>query len=181
MQAPLLFGVDPNETWRYVPAVVRKAGATAPAFILKAPSLALSAKRRELEQKRFLRIQEIAPGVAATLLALEKDGKILDEVTEEQKVEFVEAGKAWDSAYATATSEIKEDLSAVDEAILQACIAGWDALPSASGRILEFEALKGQILEVIRDPDLRAELVTAACAGAFLSKGDAEGLPSSQA
>ena len=26
MQAPLLFGVDPDETWRYVPAVVAAAG-----------------------------------------------------------------------------------------------------------------------------------------------------------
>lgn len=181
MQAPLLFGVDPDETWRYIPAVVRKAGATAPAFVLKAPPLALATKKRELEQRRFLRINEIAPDVATVLISLEKNGKILDDATEEQKVEFIEAGRAWDAAFREASAEIAEEMGAIDEKILQSCVAGWDSLPSASGRMLDFDALKGRILEVVRDPDLRAELVTASCAGAGVSREDAEGLPSSQA
>jgi hypothetical protein len=177
MQAPLLFGVDPDETWRYVPAVVAAAGAKVPAFILKAPRMALAAKRREIEQKRFFEIDRLDPGVAADIIAME-EAFLAGKLSEEGQQEYVATGVRWDKAYKAATATIKEDMETSDLAILCECIAGWEGLTSAIGAPLDFDKLKSRLPEVIRDESLRAELVRAACAGATLSKDDAEGLPS---
>lgn len=177
MQAPLLFGVDPDETWRYVPAVVAAAGAKVPAFILKAPRMALAAKRRELEQKRFFEIDRIDPGVAADIIAQE-EAFSAGLLSAEGQQEYVATGIRWDKAYKAATTLIKDDMDANDLAIFCECIDGWDGLTSSTGVALDFAKLKGRLPEVIRDEALRAELVRAACAGASLSKDDAEGLPS---
>ena len=63
-------------------------------------------------------------------------------------------------------------------AIFCEVLAGWEGLTSSSGKTLDFDSLKHRLPDVIRDESLRSELVRAACAGATLSKDDAEGLHS---
>ncbi len=177
MQAPLLFGVDPDETWRYVPAVVAAAGAKVPAFILKAPSLALATKRRQIEQKRFFEIDRLDPGVAAEIIALD-DAFRAGTLSEEENAAYVLAGQRWDKAHRAATDALCGEIAENDMAIFCEVLAGWEGLTSSSGKTLDFDSLKHRLPDVIRDESLRSELVRAACAGATLSKDDAEGLHS---
>lgn len=182
MQAPLLFGVDPDETWKYITKAIREAGLTLPSFTLKAPRLALSTKRSSLLVARFKRVEELAPGVIAILRDLtDKDGKIKDGATPEELTAFSEANAAWGPAWAAATAEIAEDLAAVELEILTESLVGWDGLTTRTGKALDFAAMKPRLVEVLPDSTLREELVQAICAGATLSEEDASGLPSSQA
>lgn len=181
MQAPLLFGVDPDETWKYVTEACRAAKLTGPRFILKAPRLALATKRSALLIQRLRRVEEIAPGTLAALRELSgDDGKIKADATPEEIATFAEANAAWGPAWAAASAEVAEELAAVEAQILSESLTGWEDLTTRTGKPLDFAAMKGRLEEVLPSPQLREELAAAICKGATLSDEDAEGLPSSQ-
>lgn len=179
MQAPLLFGVDPDETWVYITEGIRSAGQSLPSFILKAPRLALATKRTALLVRRLQRIEELVPGVIDTVGRLsDKDGKPKADATPEELAALAEANAAWGPAWTAASAEIREELAAVELEILNESLAGWNELTTRTGKILDFAAMKSRLVEVLPDHRLREELVQAICAGATLSAEDSEGLPS---
>lgn len=178
--APILFGVDPDETWSYTPKAVRGTSQKT-TFLLKPPRLALAVKREELSEAIAAKARAASPGAAESVLALSgKDGKALPDLTDEQKRERVEANVRWLDAWKTAEKDHADAIKASDEAILSECVVGWSDLPGPTGKPLDFAVLGPRLLEVLRGP-IRAELVAAALKGASLSREDAEGLASSPA
>lgn len=188
---PLLFGVDPDETWRYVPKAARAAKLVLPAVTLRAPSLAAAVEREALAAERRRATIALDPNVLNELDALTGGTYKIEppptEETEETLKAYVEKVRAfallnlrWAEASEKVAPEFKARQDASDLRILNESIAGWEGLPTASGRLIEFEKAKGRIGEVFRGA-LRDELVEAAMAGTFVSEEDAVGLQSSPA
>lgn len=192
IQPPILFGVDPDEIWRFVPKAARDAKLEKPpVFHLRAPSLAATVKRDEL----------IAEKRAAALLL---DPTVLDEIGEltggrfelaplaedaddEQAKAYIETAKAylaanarWIKAWNGVAAAFQEREEESDARILSESVATWENLPTASGKLIDFESVKGRLGFVLRG-SLREEVISAAVAGTFVAKVDAEGLQSSPA
>lgn len=189
---PILFGVDPDEIWHFVPKAARDAKLDKPPiFHLRAPSLAATIKREELISER-----------RAAALAL--DPTVLDEIGEvtggrfelaplpegandEDAKAYIEKAKAylalnerWIKAWKAVGPAFQEREEESDIRILSESVATWENLPTASGRLIEFASVKDRLGFVLRG-SLREEVIVAAVAGTFVTKGDAEGLQSSPA
>lgn len=178
---PILFGVDPDEIWRYIPKAVKEAGAKLPAFLLKAPRLSLVLKYEALMAEVRATAYEAAPGVVEVVLAYSDDkGQALPDLTEDQRKERTAASIAWKRAFDNADAKHADKLAEIQEEMLASCITGWDGLTSASGKAMEYDRLKDRICEVLRG-EIRGELVGAIMQGATVSDEDALGLPSSPA
>ena len=188
-KAPILFGVDPDEIWRYVPKAARPG--KVPAFLLKAPSLAVTVKRDELFATRRNQTVEACPGVLDEIMTV-TDRKwtlapLPEGSTDEEKAEYTEKAKAlesllakWNAAFAKVDIAFHEQEEEIELRILAESVSGWEGLQSASGKTIAFDAAKGRLGEVLRGV-LRAEVIDAALAGTFVAEEDAEGLLSSPA
>ena len=172
MTAPILFGIDPDETWRYIPKAVQAAGLTLPAFTLKAPSLALATKRDALLAKIRKAAREDAAEALETIYRLGKTDAAESE-------ELAKARSAWLAAWVKAAAAHAEEDAELTARFFAECLVGWEGLSTAAGKALEFANYKGRLLEVIRGP-LVEELVDAMAAGADLTQEEAVGLPSEQ-
>ena len=188
-KAPILFGVDPDEIWRYVPKAARPG--KFPAFLLKAPSLAVTVKRDELFATRRNKTVEAAPGVLDEIMDLTGRKWSLDPLpdnaTDEERAEYTEKKTSlealltkWNAAFAKVDADFHEQDEEIELRILAESVSGWEGLQSASGKMIAFDAAKGRLGEVLRGA-LRAEVIEAALAGTFVSEDDAEGLLSSPA
>lgn len=188
---PLLFGVDPDETWDYIPKAAKKAGLSLPCVILKAPSLAATVQRDELISEWRKAALALEPTVLDEIAALTggkfKIAPLKEDATEEEAREYVERVKEfsrlnlrWSEAHEKVSPQFREREEAINLRILSESITGWRGLQSASGKAIEFEKVAGRLGEVFRG-DLRDELIEAAVAGTFVSEADAVGLQSSPA
>lgn len=188
-KTPILFGVDPDEVWRYVPEAARPA--KLPAFLLKAPSLAVTVKRDELLVERRNRTIEIVPGVLDEIREIAGEEwsikKPAADVSDEEKTDYIERcgrfeslSARWYKAFADSSADFREREDEIELRILAESVTGWEGLQSASGKAISFETAKGRLGEVLRGK-LRDEVIAAALAGTFVSEDDAEGLHSSPA
>lgn len=190
-ETPLLFGVDPDEVWEYIPEDARKIGQKTPVILLKAPSLSTAVQHEALDSERRKATLALDPTVLAEIEALtDRKYKIdplpagsSDEKAQayiEKVRQFVALNARWSEAYAKTAPQFKEREEVIDLRILSESIAGWRELPTASGKMIDFEKVKSRIGEVLRGA-LRRELIDAAMAGTSVSEQDAEGLQSSPA
>lgn len=188
---PLLFGVDPDETWDYIPEEARKIGQKTPVIILKAPSLAAAVQREALVSERRKATLALDPAVLEEIKALTGGKYELDPPPEglsdedaqayiEKVTQYVALNARWAEAFAKTAPQFKEREEASDLRILSESIVGWHELLTASGKMIDFEKVKSRIGEVFRGA-LRRELIDAAMAGTSVSEQDAEGLQSSPA
>ena len=179
--APLLFGIDPDETWEFVPEIARESGLSRPSFSLKAPSLALATKREHLIAAKASEIRAAAPGLADELTeAFGTDWKLPADSSDEVKAQFVGLIGRWTAVWKTVSQAHEKEEEAVNADYLSTCIVGWDGLASKSGKALDFDRLKDRIPEVVRG-GLREDIIGAISKGAALTSDDHEGLPSTPA
>lgn len=190
-ETPLLFGVDPDEIWELVPEEARKIGQKTPVILLKAPSLAATVQYEALVSERRKATLALDPTVMQEIEALTDRKYKIDPLPEgstedeaqayvEKARQFVALNARWAEAYAKTAPQFKEREEMIDLRILSEAIAGWRELPTASGKMIDFEKVKNRIGEVLRGA-LRRELIEAALAGTTVSEQDAEGLQSSPA
>jgi hypothetical protein len=178
---PLLFGIDPDETWEFVPEVARAAGQSKSSFSLKAPSLSLATKREHLLSTKAAEIRAAVPGLADQISEFfGKDWKLPADADESLKAQFIDLIGRWTRAWSDASKAHEKEEQAIDAEYLSTCVVGWDGLPSRSGKLLEFDRLKDRIPEVIRGA-LREEIIGAISKGATLTAEEHEGLPSTPA
>lgn len=187
---PLLFGIDPDETWDYVPKDCRAAKMTEPVFILRPASLATSIKREALIAEITKEVRAAVPDAIETLRDYEKAGGKLaplpEGATDAEKAEYAEKKEAikkaledWAAAWADAVTDRAAEEQAITEKYLSEGVAGWRGLPSPSGKMIDFEANKGRLTEVLRGK-IASEICEAIAAGATLSHEEQVGLPLSQ-
>lgn len=186
---PLLFGVDPDEVWEFIPKAAREAKLDKPpVFRLQAPSLASTIKREELIRQRRAAALLLDPTALDDIAAITGGKMTIDPLpegaSEDAAREYVETCKAyldanarWIKAWTDTHAAFQEREEASDNQILSESVKGWENLPTASGKLIAFESVKDRIGFVLRGP-LREEVVSAAVAGTFVAKGDAEGLQS---
>jgi hypothetical protein len=190
-ETPLLFGVDPDEIWELVPEEARKIGQKTPVILLKAPSLATTVQYEALVSDRRKATLALDPTVLQEIETLTDRKYKIDPLPEgsseeeaqayiEKVRQFVALSARWAEAYAKTAPQFKEREEVIDLRILSEAIAGWRELPTASGKMIDFEKVKSRIGEVLRGA-LRRELIEAALAGTTVSEQDAEGLQSSPA
>lgn len=181
-KTPLLFGVDPDETWGYIPEVAREAGLKSPVFTLKAPSLALATKRQSLLSKKRSALYAEIPDVIDELTNLfgEKWEKPGDEADASLREKYQALNKRWSVTWEKITKDLEAEAEVIESEYLSTCVAKWTGLPSKSGKDLDFERLKDRIPEVIRG-SLREEIIGAIERGATLTSEELEGLPSTPA
>ena len=188
MKTPILFGVDPDEIWRFVPKAAREAGEKLPIFRLKAPSLAATVLREDLATERRKETNENAPGIMEELRELTggtfKVESLGDGATDEEKAartvkvaEFIRLNLIWNAAWSALEIKYRDRQEQSDVRILRESVDGWEGLPTGSGKVLDFAKVKDRIGEVLRG-DLREEIIEAALAGTTVSDEDAEGLVS---
>jgi hypothetical protein len=179
--APLLFGIDPDETWEFVPEVARAAGQSKPSFSLKAPPLSLATKREHLLSTKAAEIRAAVPGLADQISELfGKDWKLPEGADESLKAQFVDLVGRWTRAWNDASTAHEKEEQAIDSEYLSTCVVSWDGFASKSSKLLEFDRLKDRIPEVIRGT-LREDIIGAISKGAVLTSEDHEGLPSTPA
>jgi hypothetical protein len=179
---PLLFGVDPDETWDYIPEAAREAKLSLPSFTLRAPSLSLATKRASLLSKKRAAIRTEVPGVAEELSELfgDKWTKPADDAAADLKAKFLELVGVWGKAWGKVTKDLEPEQTAIDAEYLSTCVAGWNGLQSRTEKDLDFGRLKDRIPEVLRG-SLREEIIGAIDRGATLTLEENEGLPSTPA
>jgi len=187
---PLLFGIDPDETWEYLPKAVRAAGATEPVFVLKSPSLAISIKREAFLSEITASARAAAPEALQVLRSLNTTGGKLEPLpenaTDAEKQEYAEKQESvkkalldWATAWGDAVSSRADEERAITEKFLSDGIMEWRGLTSSSGRVIDFSANKNRITEVLRG-SIVSELCEAIAAGSTLSQEEQVGLPLSQ-
>ena len=163
METPLLFGIDPDETWDFVPASVRGI-VNPPTFLLKAPSLSASIKRERFLARAAEAANAAEPEAAKRIASGEE--------TDNDRLAWL---KAWEKFVQDHADEEAE----ITALYIREGVAGWRNLPSRTGRPIDYEANKGRILEVLRG-FIVTEICNAIAAGATLSNEEQVGLPSSQ-
>lgn len=187
---PLLFGIDPDETWEYLPKAVRAAGATEPVFVLKSPSLAISIKREAFLSETTAAARAAAPDALQVLRSLNATGGKLEALpenaTDAEKQEYSEKQESvkkalldWATAWGNAVSARSEEERAITEKFLSDGLVEWRSLSSSSGRVIDFAANKNRIMEVLRG-SIVSELCEAIAAGSTLSQEEQVGLLLSQ-
>ena len=189
---PILFGVDPDEIWKYIPAAAKEAGLSRPFFRLKAPSLAAVVKLENVRAEVLRLAKASEPTVLDEITAIVGVGKwVLPELpegaTDDERAEYsaknsklIDLKVRWIQAVQAAETAKWEEKEDAETRILEESVSGWDGLQSGSGKLIDHGAAKGRMGEVLRG-DLRAELIRAALAGATVSEADAEDLQSTPA
>lgn len=189
MTAPLLFGIDPDETWDFVPKAARDAGLSAPVFVLRCPTLATSIKREQFLAmvtkeaivssgdaldiyRRLGHLNDEAPKDAETLAAWKAENA-------DNLKSLADATTRWLRAWNEATAAHAEEEMTISAKYLSEGILEWRELVSSTGRVIDFSANKGRILEVLRGP-IVSELCEALALGAQPTKEEQVGLPSTQ-
>lgn len=183
-KTPFLFGIDPDETWDYIPLAVRgteqKTG-----FVLRAPSLAAATKREQFLAEIAKAANEAAPGASKVIReagAAQGLPPLAEDASAEEKAQrhaVAEAMREWLKAWAEAVEARADEERALTERYISEGLVGWHDLPSGSGALIDYEANKGRIFEVLRG-EILTELCDAIARGATLSREEKVGLQSPQ-
>ena len=180
-EAPLLFGIDPDETWEYVLKGQRESKDPA-VFTLKAPTMATAAKREDFLSRMATLANKECP--EAVKIARDNDGisapgpdASKEDIAKYKRVEA--ATKAWLTAWGKMVQDNASEERAISRLILLEGVAGWKGLKTQSGKPISYEKNKGRVHEVLRGA-IAAEICNAISQGASLSEEEKVGLPSPQ-
>jgi len=168
---PALFGIDPDETWPFVPAAARELPEVRrPVFHLKAPDAALDQLMEDEQQAIYTAARKaIGADVVAEMRMLGK----LESPTDDQKRRTEELDILWMEAFIDAAQ--KADRVALQRRVIGACLTGWDNFLNKSGKPIQFPTDQAKVIDCL-GKELRAEIFAAIKRGAELTDAEKESL-----
>lgn len=163
---PAMFGIDPEETWDFVPSAWRDLPKEEQAsFALKAPDAGLDQAMEDEQSALVAAVRKTIPekdrAEFRKLSAIAEDAR-----TEEENARLAALDEAWSSAFIAAIE--KTDRVAMQRRVLALCVAGWTNYRTKSGKLVAWPKDPQKIIDCL-GPALRAEIFAAVKRGAEIT------------
>lgn len=163
--APELFGIDPDETWDFVPTLSEGLPEQdRPVFTLRAPDAGLADLMALNDDKARAEAHRACPAEVVTINALRKIPEA--ERTEQQASDYAEAVAKFGEAWIAAAEKI--DRVSLQRKVFAKCVTGWRNFRRKDGKELPFPADSSRIVDFMPGA-LRGEVFAAIQAGATVT------------